>query len=100
MCTILEGIFYVLRTGIQWKATPREYGSSSSLHRYFQALVTAGFFETIWAKGLERYDELKGIGWEWQSLDGCMTKSPLGGEAVGRNPTDRGKKRNQKKRAG
>jgi len=50
------------------------------------------FFETIWAKGLERYDELKGIGWEWQSVDGCMTKSPLGGEAVGKNPTDRGKK--------
>lgn len=47
MRKILEGILYVLRTGIQWKATPREYGSSSTLHRYFQAFVSAGFFETI-----------------------------------------------------
>ena len=92
MRKIVEGIFYVLRTGIQWKAVPREYGSSSNLHRYFQAFARAGFFETIWAKGLEKFDELKGIGWEWQSLDGCMTKSSLGGEAVGNNPTDRGKK--------
>jgi len=97
MRKIVEGIFFVLRTGIQWKAAPREFGSSSNLHRYFQIFVHAGFFATIWAKGLERYDELKGIGWEWQSVDGCMTKSPLGGEAVGKNPTDRGKKRNQKK---
>ncbi len=33
---VLEGIFYVLRTGCQWKAVPREYGSGSSIHRYFQ----------------------------------------------------------------
>ena len=32
-----------------------------------------------------------GIGWEWQSLDGCMVKAPLALEAVGKNPTDRGK---------
>jgi len=100
MRKILEGIFYVLRTGIQWKAAPREFVSSSNLHRYFQIFVSAGFFEIIWAKGLEKYDELEGIGWEWQSLDGSMTKSPLGGEAVGKNPTDRGKKRHQKERAG
>jgi hypothetical protein len=23
---------------------------------------------------------LKGIDWKWQSMDGAMTKSPLGGE--------------------
>lgn len=49
------------------------------------------FFEKIWSKGLEQYDELEGIGWEWQSLDGCMVKAPLALESVGKNPTDRGK---------
>lgn len=34
---------------------------------------------------------LEGIGWEWQSLDGCMEKTPLALESVGKNPTDRGK---------
>lgn len=89
----LEGIFYVLRTGCQWKAKalPREYGSGSTVHRTFQKWLAAGFFEKIWAKGLEQYDELEGIGWEWQSLDGCMVKAPLALESVGKNPTDRGK---------
>lgn len=88
----LEGILYVLRTGCQWNAVPREYGSSSSLHRYFQAWAQAGFFERIWALGLQTYDDMEGIGWEWQSIDGSLVKAPLALEAVGNNPTDRGKK--------
>lgn len=88
---VLEGIFYVLRTGCQWKAVPREYGCGSSIHRYFQEWQAAGFFEKIWVLSLEKYDELEGIGWEWQSVDGCMIKAPLAQESVGHNPTDRGK---------
>ena len=76
---VLDGIFYVLRTGCQWKAAPREFGSGSSLHRYFQFLVRKGIFATIWRMALEEYDELEGIQWEWQSIDGTMTKAPLGG---------------------
>ena len=34
----------------------------------------------------------KGIEWEWQAADGAITKAPLGGQATGPNPTDRGKK--------
>ena len=67
-----------LRTGIQWKAAPREYGSSSNIHRWFQILVEDGFFVRMWSKGLEKYDEIVGIDWEWQSIDGCITKAPLG----------------------
>jgi len=51
MRKILEGIFYVLRTGIQWKAAPREFGSASNLHRYFQIFVNAGFFRNYMGKG-------------------------------------------------
>ena len=92
----LEGILYVLRTGCQRKALPKEYGSGSAVHRHFQEWGEAGFFEKIWALGLEKYDELEGIGWEWQSVDGCMVKAPLAREAVGRNPTDRGKNGHKK----
>lgn len=92
---VLEGIFYVLRTGCQWKAVPRIYGCGSSIHRYYREWVQAGFFQRIWSLGLEKYDELEGIGWEWQSVDGCMIKAPLAREAVGRNPTDRGKNGNK-----
>ena len=44
---VLDGIFYVLRTGCQWKAAPPEFGSGSSLHRYFQAWVKRGVFEDL-----------------------------------------------------
>jgi transposase len=44
---IMDGIFYVLRTGCQWKAVPREFGSGSSLHRYFQDWVKRGVFEDL-----------------------------------------------------
>ena len=93
---VLEAIFYVLRTGIQWKALPKEWGASSAIHRYFQFWCEQGFFEAMWLLGLERYDEIKGIDWTWLSADGSMSKAPLALESVGKNPTDRGKKREQK----
>ncbi len=51
-----------------------------------------GVFVRLWRKGLAEYDDLQGIAWRWQSLDGGMVKAPLAQEAVGPNPTDRGKK--------
>lgn len=94
--TVFEGIVYVLRTGCQWKALPKEqFGSASAIHAYFQKWAQAGFFSKLWEAGLTEYDDLKGIAWDWQSIDGAMTKAPLAQESVGRNPTDSGKKRNQ-----
>ena len=49
-------------------------------------------FEKVWKDGLLEYDNKKGFEWEWQAIDGAMTKAPLGGAGTGANPTDRGKK--------
>jgi transposase len=94
--TIFEAILYVLRTGCQWKALPKErFGSPSAIHTHFMHWMQAGFFVALWRAGLAEYDELEGIAWSWQSIDGAMVKAPLARETVGRNPTDRGKKRKQ-----
>jgi transposase len=77
---VLDGILYVLRTGCQWKALPAEYGSGSTCHRRFQEWVRRGVFRKLWVKLLERYDDLRGIRWEWQSLDSLSVKAPLGGK--------------------
>lgn len=79
---VANAIFFVLRTGCQWKAlSVRGQGcSGSSAHRYFQAWERAGVFARFWALGLQCYDEVRGIDWEWMSMDGAMTKAPLGGE--------------------
>ncbi|GHO47462.1 hypothetical protein KSX_56250 [Ktedonospora formicarum] len=86
-----EAIVYVLRTGIQWNALPRELGASSTIHDRFQQWEQAGLFKALWQDGLATYDELVGIQWEWQAMDAAMNKSPFGGTATGPNPTDRGK---------
>ena len=83
---VARGIFYILRTGCQWKAVPPQYGSGSTLHRYFQEWTEAGVFRKLWKASLLEYDELRGIRWDWQSVDGAMTKSPLGGEKYGQEP--------------
>jgi putative transposase len=75
----MDGIFYLLRTGCQWKALPREFGAPSTLHDRYQRWRQAGVFEGLWQAGLLEYDTLKGIDWEWQAMDGAMTKAPLGG---------------------
>ena len=92
---VFSAIVYVLRTGCQWKALPRAYGSASSVHKYFQIWHRAGFFQKLWQAGLAEYDGMHGIAWQWQAADGAMGKAPLATECAGRNPTDRGKKRTQ-----
>jgi transposase len=83
---VVNGILYVLQTGCQWKAMPREFGSGSAIHAYFQEWVQRGVFEELWELALHEYDALKGIDWKWQSMDGAMTKSPLGGEKNRQKP--------------
>jgi transposase len=92
---IFAAILYVLRTGCQWKALPKSFGSATAVHRHFQHWRGAGFFRQLWQAGLAEYDDLEGIAWDWQSIDGTQGKAPLALDAVGNNPTDRGKKRDQ-----
>jgi transposase len=61
----LDGIFYVLRTGCQWKAFPRSLEAASTVHDRFQEWQQAGVFERMWKVGLLEYDEKVGIDWEW-----------------------------------
>lgn len=84
-------IFYVLRTAMQWKALPRCLGAASTVHDRFQQWVKAGVFYRLWESGLLQLHVEDALNWEFQSIDGCQTKAPLGGEAVGANPTDRAK---------
>lgn len=88
-----DAIFYVLRTGGQWKALDHtDLVPGSTAHDRFQEWEEAGVFLKFWQAGVECFDELQGIDWDWLSMDGAMTKAPLGGEDTGSNPTDRGKK--------
>ena len=76
----MNAILLVLRTGMQWNAlNATGICSSSSAHRRFQEWARAGVFRELWRAGLAEYDELRGIDWRWLSMDGAITKAPLGG---------------------
>jgi putative transposase len=80
---MMTAIFYLLRTGCQWKALPHDLGASSTVHDRFQQWCAAGTFAALWRAGLLEYDRAKGLDWEWQAMDGAMTKAPLGGKRYG-----------------
>ena len=77
----MNAIFFVLRTGCQWNAlNATGICSSTSAYRRFREWLDAGVFEEFWRLGLLTADALEEIDWTWLSLDGAMTKAPLGGE--------------------
>jgi transposase len=83
-------IYYVLRTGIhrvagRWKALPRCLGTASTVHDRFQQWVRAGVFYTLWHHDILELEIEGRLDWEFQSIDGCQTKAPLGGQVVSYN---------------
>jgi putative transposase len=55
---MFAAIFYVLITGIQWKALPRSLGAPSTVHD-----------RKLWTTGLIEFDASAGLDWRWQALD-------------------------------
>ena len=60
------------------------------------AVAPGWIFLRLWQAGLAEYDDMQGIAWQWQSIDGAMYKVPLALEKVGPNPTGRGKNGSRK----
>ena len=90
---VMNGIWYILWTGCQWKAIqPQWFGASSSvLHERFQTWQQQGIWEQIFRSLLRFYGRQRRIQWKWQAVDSRSCSSPLGGSETGDNPTDRAK---------
>lgn len=91
---VFNGIWYILWTGCQWKAVHRSWFgvSSSTLHDYFQAWQQHGIFTKLFQRALRYYGRSRHIHWHYQAIDSRACAAPLGGEATGKNPTDRAKR--------
>jgi putative transposase len=75
----LNGIIYEMRTGCQWNALPRVFGDDSSVHRTFQRWIRKGILDRIWASLVAECQELGGVHWRWQVVDGALGKARFGG---------------------
>lgn len=91
---ILNGIWYGLWTGCQWKAVKREWFGvcSSTLHQRFQQWQRRGVFEKVMKLMLRFYARRCGIQWWFQAIDSKSCPAPLGGEHTGKSPVDRSKR--------
>ena len=89
---VLNGMIFRLRTGCPWPQLPQPCGDDSPGYRHVQRWCQLGVFERIWAVLVQACDERGGVDWPWQAADTAMGKARMGGDLVGRNPTDRGKK--------
>lgn len=91
---VLNGIWYVLWTGCQWKAVHRDWFgvASSVLHERFQTWQQQGRFAKIMQVLVRFYARTRRIQWQWQAIDSRTSAAPLGGTATGKNPTDRAKR--------
>jgi transposase len=87
---VLDGSLYVLRTGCQWKAVPKEFGAGSTCHRRFQEWVEDGTWQRLWADQLARDDAEHGSGWNWLSADSATVPSPPRRRRHGAGPDQSG----------
>lgn len=80
----LNGILYVLQTGIPWEYLPKEpgFGSGMTCWRRLRDWQAAGAWEQLCLAMLRRLREHDQIDWERASLDAASVSVP--------NPTDRG----------
>ena len=83
---VFSGIVYRLRTGCQWEALPKEFGSGSTCFRRFKKWQAAGVFKLIHREMVRHYDNEVGLDLDWSSLDSASIKAPKGGTSQGPIP--------------
>lgn len=88
----VAGIFWILDNGAKWKDLPREFGSKSAVHRWFQKWVGDGVFERIMRDAGRCVDERDGFKVYECYIDGTFSKAKGGGDGIGCTKVGKGVK--------
>ncbi|AVZ82918.1 IS5 family transposase [Edwardsiella ictaluri] len=90
---VLNGILFVLTTGIPWEDLPQSlgFGSGMTCWRRLRDWQAQGIWLRLHVALLTQLHQAGHIDWSRASLDGASVAKPPGGQETGRNPTDRGK---------
>ena len=88
----LEGILFVLKTGIQWEQLPPQFGCCGmTCWRRLRDWQELGVWDRLHRSLLNELRASDKIDWERAVIDSASLRSVGGGEETGPNPTDRGK---------
>ena len=81
----------VLRFGCSYEAIARPSCSATTIRARRDQWIAAGIFARLKQIALEAGDRIVGLVLEEIAVDGCITKTPGGGQRIGRSPVNRGK---------
>ena len=85
-------IFWILDNGAKWKDLPAEYGSKSTVHRWFKKWVETGVFESI-MRDAGRCVEERGEYRLYECfVDATFSKAKGGGDGIGCTKVGKGVK--------
>ncbi|MEU6248189.1 IS5 family transposase [Glycomyces sp. NPDC047010] len=89
----LQGILFVLYTGISWKHLPPElgFGSGITCWRRFRRWSEAGVWDRLHRMLLSELHALGEIDWSAVCLDSSHVRAKKGGDGTGPSPVDRGR---------
>jgi transposase len=68
---VLDGVFWIARTGAQWRDLPEEFGKWSSVYRQFRRWTLAGLWELI----LEVLNESQAVPDTVQMIDSTVIRA-------------------------
>ncbi len=90
--SVLEGIVYVLKSGIPWSMLPKELGCSGvTCWRRLRDWQKAGMWHGLRHLLLDELGKLGLIDWSRASVDSASIPAKKGREKIGPNPVDRGR---------
>ena len=79
----LRGIFWMLDNGAKWKDLPRQFGSKSTVHRWFQKWTADGVFERLLQQAGRCVEERDGFKLYECFIDATFSKARGGGDGIG-----------------
>ena len=68
---VLDGIFWIARTGSQWRDLPEFFGKWSSVYRQFRRWTLAGLWDVL----LETLNDIKDVGETVQMIDSTIIRA-------------------------
>ena len=75
---VVEGIFWVLKTGARWRDLPKEYPSPSTCWRRLRRWEKRGVWLNVWRAFLSELDQRHKLNWSESFLDGSFAPAKLG----------------------
>lgn len=91
---IVQGILFVLRTGIPWRSLPAtsDFPSGYTCRRYLRRWHKRGIWQRLFEALLAELQKAHRIDWYRALVDSASLRAPSGGAKTGPNPTDRRKR--------